>query len=618
LTQPSTFTAQGPIHPLQAFQQAVAFQNQGRFWEAEQLYQIVLKGDDRHFGAVYRLGLIRLQQHKFDEAVRLFRRAVKIDKNSADAHHYLGFALTAFGRPEEAVRYYEKALTLKPGVPEAHNNFGYALQALGRLDEATAQYEKALAIRPAYAEARNNLGNALHLLDRSEEAIVHYQKALTIRPEYAEAHFNMGTALRALDRPEEAISHYEKAIAIRPNYAEAHNSLGNSLEIVHRLDQAIAHYEKALAIRPDYADAHVNLGITLWALDRHEEAISHYEKVLAISPDYVETLKNRGDALTVLLALTHLPESVVSIDVLAHIDRLVRAEGNYQDEFENLATFVRARVLDKTGRHSEAWEHLVLANRTRFLANQEEFGEISSRQRANLARRRQSPAEAAGVIEDEQPVSLFILGSSRSGKTTAEKLVSTLEGVTRGYENLIVEKTVRRAREMADLPPGTLFEDIPRTLHPLCRDIYIEELAAQAGSARVFTNTHPIRIHDADLMASAFPNVRFLCVKRNVEDTVLRIYMRRYRTGNFYGYDLKAARDHVIWYHEMIDLLAEQLPAIVRVIRYEDMVANPAETLREAADLCGLPMTDGPLPVLGDDRGCAAPYGEFMAAELGG
>ena len=132
----------------------------------------------------------------------------------------------------------------------------------------------------------------------------------------------------------------------------------------------------------------------------------------------------------------------------------------------------------------------------------------------------------------------------------------------------------------------------------------------------VFTNTHPGRIYDATRMVAAFPNVRFIFVKRNVEDILLRIYMRHYNSGNAYSYDLKSARDYVLWYHEMMDLLAEKLPDIVRVVRYEDMIADPAAAVRVAADLCGFPMTDAPLPAVGDDRGCAEPYRQLMAAEL--
>jgi hypothetical protein len=107
-------------------------------------------------------------------------------------------------------------------------------------------------------------------------------------------------------------------------------------------------------------------------------------------------------------------------------------------------------------------------------------------------------------------------------------------------------------------------------------------------------------------------------VKRDLGDNILRIYMERYRLGNTYAYDLKAARDHVVWYHQMMDLLAEKLPPIVRVIHYEDLIADPAAALRAVSDLCGVPITDGPLPALGDDRECSVPYRRFMGAELEG
>jgi hypothetical protein len=92
--------------------------------------------------------------------------------------------------------------------------------------------------------------------------------------------------------------------------------------------------------------------------------------------------------------------------------------------------------------------------------------------------------------------------------------------------------------------------------------------------------------------------------------------MQKYQNANPYAYDLKSTRDHILWYHQMIDVLAEKLPDITRVIHYEDMVADPSGALRVAADLCGLPMTHAPLPMIGDDRGCAEPYRQFMAAAL--
>ena len=297
--------------PLAALQRAIAFHDQGRLWEAAQLYESVLKVDDRHFGAVYHLGLLRLQQQKFDDAERLLRRAVKLDRNSADAHLRLAGALTGLDQPEQAIRHYEKALAIRPDLAEAYNNLGYELQRLGRHEEAVAHYEKALAIIPTYAQARNNLGKALQMLDRPEAAIAQFENALDIRPDHVEARVNLGNVLGTLGRNEEAIKHYEKALGIRPKYAEAHHSWGNALKALERYEDAVAQYEKALCIRPQYAEAHNDFGLALQALSRHQEAMAHYQQAIAIRSEYAEAHGNLGNALW---ALGHDKEALASYD----------------------------------------------------------------------------------------------------------------------------------------------------------------------------------------------------------------------------------------------------------------------------------------------------------------
>lgn len=283
--------------PLQPFARAVALHNSGRLSEAEQLYQTVLIGDDRHFDALCRLGLVRLQQLRFGDAEGLLRRAIKLNKRSAEAHQLLGSALTGLGSLEEAVRSYSKAVAIRPRFAEAQNNLGYALQVLGRLDEALQHYKKAIAARPDYHEAFNNLGNALHLLDRSDEAIGQYEKAIAIHPDYAEAHWNLGNALRAVERPEDAIASYLRAIAIRPGYYEAYNSLGNAYSSLGKFDEAALQYNKALALKPDYIEARLNLGDALCSLGQDEAALAAYDTAVALGPDDVNALTKRGQAL---------------------------------------------------------------------------------------------------------------------------------------------------------------------------------------------------------------------------------------------------------------------------------------------------------------------------------
>jgi len=176
--------------------------------------------------------------------------------------------------------------------------------------------------------------------------------------------------------------------------------------------------------------------------------------------------------------------------------------------------------------------------------------QLAERRRTSLAalRQQKEPSGSRGTGNREIPVSLFILGPSRSGKSTMERLVSGLAGVKRGYENPMVENAVRRTFQSSALPTDTRLSHLPSPAHPLCREIYLGELVRRSGSARIFTNTNPGCIFEAASIATMFERTRFILMKRNLDDNLLRTYLRKYGEANAYAYDLKAAREHILWY----------------------------------------------------------------------
>ena len=477
-----------------------------------------------------------------------------------------------------------------------------------KLDRAQRICKSLVRQYPDYMGALHTLG--LVWIDKKnyQQAFNCLARAAMLNPRSWTTLTALSAVYLALDAPEMAAQVLEQAKRLKPNDANVLTTLGEIYRQEREYELAKDAYRQALDLEEHLVPAAIGLGWSCSHLGQDAEAAAVFESFV-----------KRGIlSLDVLHALTNLPASLVGIDVLAALDKVVCDPSQDRAQFENAAAFVRAAALDTAGRHAQAWEHLVPANRTVFLTMRREQQERREWEQTSLAQlqRLSIQPRASGARDREQTISLFILGPSRSGKTTMEQLVATLAGVKRGYENPIVENTVRRAFQSAALLTSTLFENLPPQLESSCREIYCEELERRAGSAKVFTNTHPGRIHEAARMVAALPDVRFICVKRNLEDVVLRIYMRRYKQGNPHAYDLKSTRDYVVWYYQMVDLLAEKLPDHVRVIHYEEIIADPAAALRVATELCGLPPPAGPLPTLGDDRGCAAPYGQLIAAAL--
>jgi len=396
----------------------------------------------------------------------------------------------------------------------------------------------------------------------------------------------------------------ERALAIRPQDASILASLGEVHREEREHDVAQRAYRRALTLDPGLESAAIGLALCLAALGQSAEAAN----VLGAA------YSSGHRSLNLLHVMTTLPPDVVQLDVLGALDELAGRTPATDAKFKNTFLFARAAALDAAGRHAEAWQALVAANRPLAAQHQAELkADIARRERALVSLRSASVTASRPVATGEQPVSLFIVGASRSGKTSLEHLVSAWDGIKAGCETPIVERSVRRAFHASALPPSNDLEDLPASMLPQFRQMYLDELARRAAGARLLTNTLPGRIYDAGLIATTIPNVRFLLIKRDADDVALRVYMTKYLSGNPYAYDLRTTRDYLNWYDTMIDLTAQKLPDITKVISYERMVDDPAATLREVAGLCGVSAPDVPAPALDHDRGCAAPYQALMA-----
>jgi hypothetical protein len=312
-------------------------------------------------------------------------------------------------------------------------------------------------------------------------------------------------------------------------------------------------------------------------------------------------------SLKILGLLASLPPGLskfVALDELGKLQPSIEKAG--ASTASELA-FAYCAALDQAGMHDKAWQHLVDANRTAHEACARVLpAEVAAR---DAAFKRIANADSVIAAPDPRyPISLFILGPSRSGKTTLENLLRNFDCVKAGGENTIVETALRKTWQSAGLPASHAIDQLPSHLWPDFRSRYLEELREKSGDASVFTLTVGERIADISILARIVPNVRILLVRRDSNDNVLRIFMARYAGGNSHAYSLPSIRAYLDWYSGMQDRVGKTFGAIANSVRYEDVVADPAKALSDAAALCGIQATPADNLTVYDDRGCSRNY----------
>ncbi|MEX2297360.1 MAG: tetratricopeptide repeat protein [Dongiaceae bacterium] len=542
------------------------------------------------------------KQSRLDEAEALYRAVAQQSPGDFDAQHLLGILRLQRGDATMALVCFDRALAIDPQSVRAQHNRGRALEALDRPAEALAAYDTALAIEPSNPEILNDRGLALRQQNRFAEALESFQHALESRPDFLPALGNRALVLMRLDRPSAALDCFDRLLALAPDHVEGLVNRARLLQSFGDGAAAIDAYRRVLALKPGLAAAEAALADVLAGLGRDEEATALARNILARA-----TADNDRDRFLALCTLALLPHPPADLDLVASLKAMRAPSGLTPLQFETMRDFALAALWHKRGEYDAAWRYLETAHRP-----------LRDTARAQRDARRQSYAAALAAVDaapdlddaiaqrDDLPVSLFILGPSRSGKTTLERVVATIPGVHQGGENALA----RIARERAGADGSKL-----ATLAP---DRFLAEyrkLLARAGAARIVTGTAPGNIRDITALARLVPNLRLVFLKRARDDLLLRIAMKQY-SGNDYAGDPASIAEHLDFYDGMTDRLAARFPRNALLLRYEDIVADPNVARASIAQLCGVVAPTSPLPTLPDDRHCAAPYAALIAASL--
>ena len=246
-----------------------------------------------------------LDKREYKMAIDIFEQILKIDNRNITALINKGFALSKLGKLNEAISSYDKALEISPNEVNAWIYKGEAVQGLEKYEEAVTYYDKALEINPKISRAWSGKGDVLVRLGKYEEAITRYDKALEIGPYDTYALSGKGYAFFSLGKYEEAVKFYDKALEIDPSDASALTGKGDALQSLEKYEEAVTCYDIAIKLYPDEYYPWSSKGSALQSLSKYEEAIKCYDKALEINPGDQNAWNGKADSLAELGDFDH-------------------------------------------------------------------------------------------------------------------------------------------------------------------------------------------------------------------------------------------------------------------------------------------------------------------------
>lgn len=416
------------------------------------------------------------------------------------------------------------------------------------------------------------------------------RRVLEAEPDNVDALHLLATVALRVGKGEAAIPFLAKAVRARPRSAPLRNALGEAHGVVLRQAEAAACFRRAIALDDGVAVFHNNLGGALYDLGRAGEATACFRRALELEPGLVLALYNLA------MIHSHRPGDPAFGELEAALDR----EGE-SGERHNAILFALGKAHDDIGAHDRAFGYFRRANeemaaRTTFDAAAHRREIAATMQVFNEP----APPPPAGEPPEGEPVPIFVVGITRSGKSLVESLLARHADVHAGGERMDWLEALKKlhAKHKLSGPYPRFVPSLSAALIAELGESYLAALAARAPRRRFVVDTMPTNFRYLDLIFRALPHARVIHCRRGLMDLCLSIYFRRYAARNSYAYDFDAIAAFCADQRALMDHWLRLHGERILRVRYEELVAEPAATAKRLFAHCGL----APDPALGQPR----------------
>jgi arylsulfatase A-like enzyme/cytochrome c-type biogenesis protein CcmH/NrfG len=204
------------IQTYELFSAGMADSQHGRYAEAAEKLDMVLKTEPDSVPARYLLGLNYYRLGEFPKAIEQLNRVLQLSPDYSLAAFNLGLAYAQAGDFDSAIRNLKRTLELDSTNYAASFNLGAAYLQKQMVPEAVTALRQAVAISPNYELAHRSLGEVYLYQGQVDDALAELRRATELTPEDKRAHAALAQALKAKGMDQQAEQEMRRAQQARP------------------------------------------------------------------------------------------------------------------------------------------------------------------------------------------------------------------------------------------------------------------------------------------------------------------------------------------------------------------------------------------------------------------